>query len=163
MPPENREVLTHLPDTRPTRRSPKRQGGTAPKPKATAATKAKAAAPAKATTPAKPKAAPSPPSATKAPAKPRAAATPAARARGAKVRTPKGQVAPTAARPQATVDDGPVPAAGWAVAEPKPAAGRMNTDELMHTASRAITEIVGIGLESFRESIGSVLGRLPRP
>ena len=27
MPPENREVLTHLPDTRPTRRSPKRQGG----------------------------------------------------------------------------------------------------------------------------------------
>lgn len=153
MPPENREVLTHLPDTRPTRRSPKRQSGTSVKPNATATPKPAAGA-------AKPKARPA---TAKAPAKPRVAAASAAGPRGAKVRTPKGQVAPTAARPPVVVDDGPVPAAGWAVAEPKPAAGRMNTDELMHTTARAITEIVGIGLESVRESIGSVLGRLPRP
>lgn len=160
MPPENREVLTHLPDTRPTRRSPKRQSGAvAAKPKTTAAAKPKARA--KPSTPAAAKATAAKPRAAAKPSRP--AATPASRPRGAKVHTPKGQVAPTAVRPPAAVDDGPVPAAGWAVAEPKPAAGRMNTDELMHTAARAVTEIVGIGLESFRESIGSVLGRLPRP
>lgn len=161
MPPENREVLTHLPDTRPTRRSPKRQSGTTAKAKAVALAGPKPSAERKTASTAKPKAKPSTRVAAKTPAGP--AAAPAARPRGAKVRTPKGQVAPTAARQPAVVDDGPVPAAGWAVAEPKPAAGRMNTDELMHTTARAITEIIGIGLESFRESIGSVLGRLPRP
>ena len=91
-------------------------------------------------------------------------AQPAARTgRSTKVHTPKGQVAPNAAKRDKTIDDGPVPASGWAVVESKPPAGRMNTDDLMNTAARAITEIVSIGLESVRESIGSVLGRIPRP
>jgi hypothetical protein len=159
MPSADQEVLTSLPDKRPTRRSTKRAavGGTATR--SAPATKA----------PKKPRARP----AAKAPAAPatkpkKTAAANAAKdavKRPSKVGVPKGQSAPKAAS-KAREETPPtsIPAAGWATNDPpKSAGGGFNTDELMGTAMTAVTQIAQIGLASVSHSARSLLDKLPRP
>ncbi len=153
-----RDVLTSLPNSRPTRRSPKRDA-------AAAATKPKAAKPAaKKPAAAKPKAAVAKPKATP---KPKPAAAPKAAAKRSKVGVPKGQTAPKqkVAAAAAPVEPGTIPAAGWATHDPAPAksAGGFNTDDLFGTAMTAVTQIAQIGLASISQNAKSMLDKLPRP
>jgi len=150
----DREVLTSLPRSRPVRRSAKR--GDRPAAGATARASAKPVAPRK-------------PRATK--AAPAAAAKPAAAPRAAAKRpaTASAKPAPSAARPrpQDTPRDTPrrtVPAAGYAApdgraGEPAASAGA----ELVSTTIQAAAELAQIGLTVGRQTLRSMLDRLPKP
>lgn len=149
-----RDVLTSLPNTRPTRRSSKRDASAAAaKPRTAKPAARKAAA-------SKPKAT----AAAQATAKPRR--TNKTTAKGSKVGVPKGQSAPKkkAAEP-APLAPGTIPAAGWATNEPAPkkqTTGGFNTDDLFGTAMTAVSEIAQIGLASISQNAKSLLDRLPR-
>lgn len=157
MPTSERDVLTSLPDTRPTRRSAKRPAVAGGSGATQAATKPKAAAKPKATATAKPKTTASP----KAAAQAKAAAKP----KGAsKIGVPKGQSAPEA-RVHEELPPGSIPAAGWDT-NTAPAAstsGGFNTDDLAGTALSAVSQIVQIGLTSVSNGARSLLDKLPRP
>ena len=176
----DRDVLTSLPRTRPTRRSAKRDrparatpasgagAGTTPPedPAAAAATDTPARArrrePAKAkpeaTTAARAKAAG--PRA-KAAAKPRAASATATRRRTGSTRaTAAAAAAPTAESRSETT----VPPAGYAT-EPPPASGRRGPDPfaLVTTAVQAAGEIAQIGATLWSQAVRSAISRLPKP
>jgi type II secretory pathway component HofQ len=130
----DREVLTSLPRSRPVRRSAKR----ADRP----ATDAAARASAKPVAPRKPRAAKTTPEP--------AAAKPA-------------KTAPKAERPRVPPQR-KVPAAGYAApdargAEPSASAGA----ELISTAIQAAAELAQIGLTVGRQTLKSMLDRLPKP
>lgn len=148
-----RDVLTSLPNTRPTRRSSKRDASAAAKPRTAKPAASKASA-------AKPKAA----ATAKATAKPKRASKPTAK--GSKVGVPKGQSAPKKKAPApAPPAPGTIPAAGWASSDPAPkkqTTGGFNTDDLFGTAMTAVTEIAQIGLASISQNAKSLLDRLPR-
>jgi len=147
----DRDVLTSLPNTRPTRRSSKRPatagGATAVK----ASAKPKTAAKPKPKATAKPKAAPQPAAATK----PKTTS---------KIGVPKGQSAP-GARVREELPPGSIPAAGWDTnTAPTPStSGGFNTDDLLGTALSAASQIAQIGLSSVSNSARSLLEKLPRP
>ncbi len=147
----DRDVLTSLPNTRPTRRSAKRPATAGGATAVAAAAKPKTAAKAKPKPAAKAKAATQP----KAAAKPKAAS---------KIGVPKGQSAP-GARVREEVPPGSIPAAGWDTnTAPKPStSGGFNTDELLGTALSAASQIAQIGLSSVSNSARSLLDKLPRP
>ena len=169
-----REVLSSLPRSRPTRRSAKRDGGrrtaagaaSAPARAAAdvnAAAKPKAAAKAKA----KPKSAAKPKA--KAAAKPKARSTASAKPKAAASAKPK---ATASAKPKATASAKPkaprkqqrpkaAPPAGWETdRDANRAAGGT---ELVTTAVKAVGEVAQIGAAVGGQAIKSVLGRLPRP
>lgn len=160
----DRDVLTHLPNARPTQRSAKRRsagdgaastgaGATKKSPAKPKATAAKAPV-AKAKAPAKAK-----PAARK-PAAPKAAA----KAGGGKVKAARGQVAPKAKAPAPAREHvpGEVPPAGWASPEPTPASsGGFNTDDLAGTALTAVSQIVQIGVANVTGTAKSLLSRIP--
>jgi hypothetical protein len=139
----DREVLTSLPRSRPVRRSAKR--GDRPDPqngaKATTAGAAKptAARAAKATA-----GGTKPPAARTAKPKPRTARTTAERARGAPPRKvpPAGYAAPTS-RPQDPASSG--------------------TAELISTTIQAAGELAQIGMTVARQTLQSMVDRLPKP
>jgi hypothetical protein len=138
MSPADRDVLTSLPRTRPTRRSAKRgavAGATEP---------AKAAAAPKAGSAAKPKAAAKPKPKAKAPAK--AAAT--------------TKAAPATEAPRARPSS--PPAAGWAAPRDQDA-GRGGTGELLGTAAQAVGELAQMGLTLGGQVLRQALSRLPKP
>jgi hypothetical protein len=153
MSPADRDVLTSLPNARPTRRSAKRAGTAAtekPKPaaakkKAPAAKKQPAtAATAKAATPRK--------------------ATAAARAKAAKPKAtasaPRAKKA-AAAKPQGTAPSSPPPPpAGWATPKPERPEGG---GDLLGTAVQALGELAQIGLAYGGQAVKQALSRLPRP
>lgn len=142
-----RDVLTSLPNTRPTRRSAKRPAATGGSATTAPAAKPKAAAKPRPKSAAKPKA--------KAAAKPKAPS---------KIGVPKGQSAP-GARVREELPPGSIPAAGWDT-NPPPAAstsGGFNTDDLVGTAMAAVGQIAQIGLSSVSSSARSLLEKLPRP
>jgi hypothetical protein len=183
MSPADRDVLTSLPRSRPTRRSAKRGGapaadaqdpaggrgpGPAPKPKAAtakAAPKAAAAPKPKAKAPAKTTAA------TKAAGKPAArAATPR---RKAPAKSPAAKAAGAAPTPGATGGRRPVsaragatkpspPPAGWAAPKAQPE-GRPGGGELIGTAVQAVGELAQIGLTLGGQALKQALSRIPRP
>jgi hypothetical protein len=161
----DREVLTSLPRSRPVRRSAKRadrpaaDGAARASAKPAAARRPRAAKAAPATTAAKPAAAP------------RASATPAAA--GPKRAAPKRASAPAAGAANATPTDRArprdtprrkVPAAGYAApegraGEPSASAGA----ELVSTTIQAAGELAQIGLTVGRQTLRSMLDRLPKP
>jgi hypothetical protein len=135
MTPADRDVLTSLPRTRPTRRSAKRAGTAATEP---AATPEKAAA----KTPAK--------TAANAPAKPKAKAPAAKKAAAAKA-------APQPAAPSSP----PPPPAGWAT--PRQPSGERGGGDLIGTAVQAVGELAQIGLTYGGQALRQALSRLPKP
>jgi hypothetical protein len=148
MSPADRDVLTSLPRSRPTRRSAKR-GGPAPD-GATAEQAAKAQAAAAKPEPAAGKA--------KAAAKPKpakagpkaAASRPKAAAKAPRAQAPKAASTP------------PPPPAGWASpTEPRREGG--GTGELLTTAVQAVGELAQIGLTYGGQALRQALSRLPRP
>ena len=142
-----RDVFGSLPNTRPQRRSARRD--------ATAA-KAKPAAsqPAKAEAAAKPKPAARP--RTTAQAKAAAGAKPAARAKPAAQAKPAAEAAP----PRASTSK--IPAAGYATPRDNDD-GVPHGAELVTTAVKAAGELAQIGLAAGGRALKSALGRLPRP
>ena len=138
-----REVLSSLPRSRPTRRSAKRDGGRRTGAKAASSAPARAAADSSAAAKPKPK------TATKATAKPKAAAKPKATAK-AKPKAPRKQQTPKAAPP-----------AGWETDRDQ--SGTPSGAELVTTAVKAVGEVAQIGAAVGGQAIKSVLGRLPRP
>lgn len=141
----DRDVLTSLPNARPTRRSAKRApraeaaGEEAPKkpatPRKTAPRKAARAAQ---TAAAKPKAAAAP--------RPKAAAPAAAKAKAAE--TPKQRAT--------------VPPAGWASPREERAHDG-STGDLIGTAVQAVGELAQIGLTYGGQALRQALSRLPKP
>jgi hypothetical protein len=141
-----RDVFGSLPNSRPQRRSPKRDrsGGTA---KAAAAAPAKAKA--KATT-AKPKTA-TPTSAKPTAAKPKARPKPRTTAK-----------ARPAATPRAATPASEIPRAGYATPRPDDDGVPRGAD-LVTTAVQAAGELAQIGLAAGGRALKSALERLPRP
>jgi len=138
----DREVLTSLPRTRPVRRSAKRgdradvKAGTASTPsRRAAATKPKAAKPAP---------------------KPRAAAVKAKRPATAAAK-PK-----TSERP-ATAPRRKVPPAGYAAPTSHEHEGGAGTADLLSTTIQAAAELAQIGLTVGRQTLQSMIDRLPKP
>jgi hypothetical protein len=152
-PDSDREVLTSLPRSRPVRRSAKR----ADRPASGGAAHASAKPPA-----------PRKPRATKAAAKPGAPAKPAAAGRAARPRaTAKPNPAPT---PPPVAERTPVPpqrkipAAGYAA--PDARAGEPHGSpaaELISTTIQAAAELAQIGMTVGRQTLQSMLDRLPKP
>lgn len=146
-PDSDREVLTSLPRSRPARRSAKR--AERPARDAPAPGSAQPAAPSK-------------PRTTKATPKtgPEAAAKPAART--ARPRA-TGQAAPAAERTRAAPER-KVPPAGYAAPDSRPGDhSRSPVTELVSTSIQAVAELAQIGLTVGRQSIQSMLERLPKP
>jgi hypothetical protein len=167
MSPADREVLTSLPRTRPTRRSAKRGGPPAqdgppaspaaePAPARRAPAKAPAANTKKAATTAKPKAAGTSASRAKArpAAKPRTATTAKA--------TSKAKANTTAAEASKTATPPPPPPAGWASAKEQPTLPS-GPAELLGTAVQAVGELAQIGLTFGGQALKQALSRLNRP
>jgi hypothetical protein len=148
MSPGDRDVLTSLPNARPTRRSAKRASreGTAAEPAAAAKPAAKAAKKA----PAAKKATAKAPAAK---AKPAAKRAPAAKKAAAK---PKPSVAATEA-----TSSPPPPPSGWASPRQDPRAG--GSGDLIGTAVQAVGEIAQIGLTYGGQALRQALSRLPKP
>ncbi|MEA2144257.1 MAG: hypothetical protein QOI64_2687 [Solirubrobacteraceae bacterium] len=139
----DREVLTSLPRSRPVRRSSKR--GDRP------ATEAAGRATSRPVAPRKPRAAKPAPAA---PAKPAARKPAAARKTAASARRPQPREAPPRK----------VPAAGYAAPEGR--AGEPSASpgaELISTTIQAATELAQIGLTVGRQTLQSMLDRLPKP
>jgi hypothetical protein len=157
MSPADRDVLTSLPRTRPTRRSAKR-GGTAAEP-AEAAPKA---APSKAA-PAKAKAAPAKTKADAAPARAKAAPRPKAAAPKPKAAAPPKPKAARKPRAQARPATPPPPPAGWAAPRVERRDGRPGGGELIGTAVQAVGELAQIGITFGGQALKQALSRLPRP
>ena len=167
-PDSEREVLTSLPRTRPVRRSAKRgdrpaiDNAARAAAKPVAARKPRAAKPAGGGAPAKPAAAPRartrPGTTATSMPKPAAART----ARAGRVGTPAPPAA-GAERPR-VAPQRKVPAAGYATpdardTEPNASAGA----ELVSTAIQAAAELAQIGLTVGRQTLRSMLDRLPKP
>jgi hypothetical protein len=156
----DRDVLTSLPRSRPVRRSSKRPDRAVPENDATAAAKPAPQAP-KATTPG-------------------GAKTPGPRARAARAKAAAAQAAPAApaqagaeqTAPAAVGDGTPprvapprkIPPAGYAAPEPRsderspsPAA------DLIGTTLQAAGELAQIGVSLGRQTLQSLLERLPKP
>ncbi|HEY6761511.1 MAG TPA: hypothetical protein VI318_18570 [Baekduia sp.] len=146
MSPADRDVLTSLPNARPTRRSAKRASTAATeKPETEAAKTAKKRAPAAKKAPAATAKAPAKTAGTtKAKAKPKAAASTAGAAK-------KAAAAPSSPPP---------PAAGWATPKPERPEGG---GDLLGTAVQAVGELAQIGLAYGGQAIKQALSRLPRP
>jgi hypothetical protein len=170
----DREVLTSLPRSRPVRRSAKRGDRPVAEANARASSKPvtprkpRAAKPAAKTARATPGAGPratAKRAATKPAVPPRAAAKPTPRA-GAKD-SPRATAGPTPSAERARPRDTPrrkVPAAGYAAADGR--AGEPSTSagaELVRTTIQAAAELAQIGLTVGRQTLQSMLDRLPRP
>jgi hypothetical protein len=188
----DRDVLTSLPRTRPSRRSAKRDrpgraGGEAPaasgssRPTASSGTPAApetAAAPTAATTAAaRPKttAARAKPKAASPGAKPKAASSRAKRASTSRSRTgtstaakPRAATRPTAARTAATAEaasvaaEAAVPPAGYAT-EAQAHAHGPDPFAVVTTAVQAAGEIAQIGATLWGQAVRTAISRLPRP
>lgn len=167
-------MLTSLPRSRPVRRSAKRGDRPVAEANARASSKPvtprkpRAAKPAAKTARATPGAGPratAKRAATKPAVPPRAAAKPTPRA-GAKDR-PRATAGPTPSAERARPRDTPrrkVPAAGYAAADGR--AGEPSTSagaELVRTTIQAAAELAQIGLTVGRQTLQSMLDRLPRP
>ena len=145
-PDSDREVLTNLPRSRPARRSAKRGERTAPDAAAGASPEPAA--------PRKPRAAKA---AAKSPAKPQPQS---ARAR------PSRETVPPAERPvrPRVPPERKIPAAGYAA--PDGRAGERSASpaaELVSTSIQATAELAQIGLTVGRQTLRSMLERLPKP
>jgi hypothetical protein len=144
----DRDVLTSLPNARPTRRSAKRA------PRAAEAVGEEAAKNAPATAR---RAAARRPAARRAPAAARAKRTPAARAKPRAAARPKPAPAPEPPRARSEV-----PSAGWAT----PRQEREHdgsTGDLIGTAVQAVGELAQIGLTYGGQALRQALSRLPKP
>jgi hypothetical protein len=183
----DRDVFGSLPNSRPQRRSARRDRSTAKaKPAATgpaeaaakakpapagpaeAAAKAKPAATGPAEAAAKPKAAGRAKAATSANPKPAARAEPAARAAAATPATPAARAARAAQAKSAAKETPPragaaqIPPAGYATPRPDDD-GVPRGAELVTTAVQAAGELAQIGLAAGGRALKSALERLPRP
>jgi hypothetical protein len=141
----DRDVLTSLPNARPTRRSAKR----APRAEAAGEEAPKKPATPRKTAPRKPAAARK-----TAAAKPKAAAAPKPKAAAPAAATPKAAETP---KPRATV-----PPAGWASPREERAHDG-STGDLIGTAVQAVGELAQIGLTYGGQALRQALSRLPRP
>jgi hypothetical protein len=150
----DRDVFGSLPNTRPQRRSARRErAGAKATPAGSEAASGGAAAKAKPAGRTKPSARAS--AATQ--AKPAARAKPAAQA--APPRATASKPAAQAAPPRATASD--IPPAGYAT--PRGDDGVPHGAELVATAVQAAGELAQIGLAVGGRALKSALGRLPRP
>jgi hypothetical protein len=150
----DRDVFGSLPNTRPGRRSARRdRAGAKAKPAASGPAKAGAAAKGKSAARAKPAA-----RSGAAQAKPAARAKPAAKA--ASPRATASQSAAEAASPRAGTSK--IPPAGYATPRGDDD-GVPHGAELVTTAVQAAGELAQIGLAAGGRALKSALGRLPRP
>jgi hypothetical protein len=155
----DRDVFGSLPNSRPQRRSARRDRSTA---------KAKPAATGPAEAAAKPKAAGRAKAATSANPKPAARAEPAARAAAATPATPAARAARAAQAKSAAKETPPragaaqIPPAGYATPRPDDD-GVPRGAELVTTAVQAAGELAQIGLAAGGRALKSALERLPRP
>jgi hypothetical protein len=150
----DRDVFGSLPNTRPQRRSARRdRAGAQAKPAASGPAEAGAAPKAKAAARAKPAAKAAPPRATT--SKSASRAKPAAQAKPA----PAAQPAAEAAPPRAGTSK--IPPAGYAT--PRGDDDVPHGAELVTTAVQAAGELAQIGLAAGGRALKSALGRLPRP
>jgi hypothetical protein len=168
MSPADRDVLTSLPSTRPTRRSPKRASAAAAEPTVNGARPDAEKAPAKrvAASKAKPKAAaakkPAARKATTAKAPAKAAAATKAKAKATAKPGPKATATePKAAPRNAASSSPPTPPAGWATPDQKP--GQSGGGGLIGTAVEAVGELAQIGLAFGGQALKQALQRLPKP
>ena len=172
----DRDVFGSLPNTRPQRRSARRdRAGAKAKPaasgpaKAEATRKAKPAARARPTAQAKAAAGAKPaarakPAAQVEPAgraKPTAKATSAAEAKPAAQARPAAQAKPAADAAPPRASTSKIPPAGYAT--PRDDDGVPHGAELVTTAVQAAGELAQIGLAAGGRALKSALGRLPRP
>jgi hypothetical protein len=153
----DRDVFGSLPNTRPQRRSARRDRAAAKaKPAASGPAPASAAAKGKAPASTKPAAAQAKPASR---AKPAARAGAAAAAKPAPPRATTSKPATDAAPPRATTSK--IPPAGYAT--PRGDDGVPRGAELVTTAVQAAGELAHIGLAAGGRALKSALGRLPRP
>jgi hypothetical protein len=155
----DRDVFGSLPNTRPQRRSARRdRAGAKAKPAASAQAKAGAGAAAKPRPAAKAK------PAAQAKPRPAARAEPAARAQRAAAAKPaaggKPAASAKAAAPRTTASQ--IPPAGYATPHADDDGVPRGT-ELVTTAVQAAGELAQIGLAAGGRALKSALGRLPRP
>jgi hypothetical protein len=173
MSPADRDVLTSLPRTRPTRRSAKRdavagktepaKAAATPKAKPAAATKAKAKPAAKRATaskaPAAGKSTPKRPAAAKTGGTAKAAKPAATKPKRAAARS---QAAAPAAKTETRREPPTPPPAGWATPHAHESR-RGGTGELLGTAAQAVGELAQIGLTFGGQALRQALSRLPKP
>ena len=144
----DRDVFGSLPNTRPQRRSARRDRAGA---KAKPAAGAKPAARAKPAAQAKPAAR----------AKPAGRAKPAARSKPAARANPAAQAQPAAEAAPSRASTAKIPPAGYAT--PRGDDGVPHGAQLVTTAVQAAGELAHIGLAAGGRALKSALGRLPRP
>jgi hypothetical protein len=158
----DRDVFGSLPNTRPQRRSARRdRAGAKAKPAVSGQASAGAAAKEKAPARTKPTAEPgaAAQASAGARAKPAARAGAAAPAKAAPPRASTSKSATDATPPRATTSN--IPPAGYAT--PRGDDGVPHGAELVSTAVQAAGELAQIGLAAGGRALKSALGRLPRP
>ncbi|MGZ6671807.1 MAG: hypothetical protein ACXVFM_05600 [Solirubrobacteraceae bacterium] len=157
----DRDVFSSLPNTRPQRRSARRDRAGA-KAKPTGPGPAKAGTKAKPAARAKPNAAAQAKSAARAKPAGRAKASAATRAKAGARAKPAAQATAAAAAAPPPATDAQIPPAGYAT----PRGGDDGVPhgaELVTTAVQAAGELAQIGLAAGGRALKSALGRLPRP
>jgi hypothetical protein len=166
----DRDVFGSLPNTRPQRRSARRdRAGTKAKPAAGTAASQTEAAGAEPAAGAKPGAQPKPAAQAKsaaratsaARAKPTGGVKPAARAKPASRAKSAAQAQPAAKASSPRAGTSKIPPAGYAT--PRDDDGVPHGAELVTTAVQAAGELAQIGLAVGGRALKSALGRLPRP